>query len=58
MPAANLQPMLVYQYRLWYYSREMQTPPYVIITSPQISQVYELYYKSLEGLRESDRLRY
>jgi len=29
----------------------MQTLPYVVVTNPQISQVYELYYKAFESLR-------
>jgi pyruvate dehydrogenase kinase 2/3/4 len=29
----------------------MQTLPYVVVTNPHISQVYELYYKAFETLR-------
>jgi pyruvate dehydrogenase kinase 2/3/4 len=29
----------------------MQTLPYVVVTNPHISQVYELYYKAFESLR-------
>jgi len=29
----------------------MQTLPYVVVTNPQISLVYELYYKAFESLR-------
>src|ERR1700722_14047821 len=31
--------------------RDMQTLPYVVVTNPHISQVYELYYKAFESLR-------
>lgn len=30
----------------------MQTLPYVVVTNPHISQVYELYYKAFETLRK------
>jgi len=30
----------------------MQTLPYVVVTNPHISQVYELYYKAFESLRK------
>lgn len=29
----------------------MQTLPYVVVTNPHISQVYELYYKAFETMR-------
>lgn len=29
----------------------MQTLPYVVVTNPHMSQVYELYYKAFENLR-------
>jgi pyruvate dehydrogenase kinase 2/3/4 len=29
----------------------MQTLPYVVVTNPHMSQVYELYYKAFESLR-------
>ena len=31
--------------------RDMQTLPYVVVTNPHISLVYELYYKAFESLR-------
>ena len=30
----------------------MQTLPYVVVTNPHISHVYELYYKAFETLRK------
>src|SRR6187402_591964 len=38
-------------YRLAHRIRDMQTLPYVVVTNPHISQVYELYYKAFENLR-------
>jgi pyruvate dehydrogenase kinase 2/3/4 len=29
----------------------MQTLPYVVVTNPHISEVYELYYRAFESLR-------
>jgi hypothetical protein len=29
----------------------MQTLPYVVVTNPYISQVYEMYYKAFESFR-------
>ncbi|KAF8857500.1 alpha-ketoacid dehydrogenase kinase [Acephala macrosclerotiorum] len=37
--------------RLAHRIRDMQTLPYVVVTNPHISQVYELYYKAFESLR-------
>lgn len=37
--------------RLSHRIRDMQTLPYVVVTNPHISQVYELYYKAFETLR-------
>lgn len=37
--------------RLSHRIRDMQTLPYVVVTNPHISQVYELYYKAFESLR-------
>ncbi|KAH8591437.1 putative pyruvate dehydrogenase kinase [Bisporella sp. PMI_857] len=37
--------------RLAHRIRDMQTLPYVVVTNPHISQVYELYYKAFETLR-------
>ncbi len=38
-------------YSLAHRIRDMQTLPYVVVTNPHISQVYELYYKAFESLR-------
>jgi pyruvate dehydrogenase kinase 2/3/4 len=38
--------------RLAHRIRDMQTLPYVVVTNPHISQVYELYYKAFETLRK------
>ena len=35
----------------------MQTLPYVVVTNPHISQVYELYYKAFETLRRVREIR-
>ncbi|MCJ1473553.1 hypothetical protein MMC13_002204 [Lambiella insularis] len=35
----------------------MQTLPYVVVTNPHISQVYELYYKAFESLRRVREIR-
>jgi len=37
--------------RLAHRLRDMQTLPYVVVTNPHISHVYELYYKAFETLR-------
>lgn len=37
--------------RLAHRIRDMQTLPYVVVTNPHISAVYELYYKAFESLR-------
>ncbi|KAG9243741.1 branched-chain alpha-ketoacid dehydrogenase [Calycina marina] len=37
--------------RLAHRIRDMQTLPYVVVTNPHISLVYELYYKAFETLR-------
>jgi pyruvate dehydrogenase kinase 2/3/4 len=37
--------------RLAHRVRDMQTLPYVVVTNPHISEVYELYYKAFESLR-------
>lgn len=37
--------------RLAHRLRDMQTLPYVVVTNPHISEVYELYYKAFESLR-------
>ncbi|RDW95166.1 protein kinase-like protein [Coleophoma crateriformis] len=35
----------------------MQTLPYVVVTNPHISQVYELYYKAFESLRRVQEVK-
>lgn len=35
----------------------MQTLPYVVVTNPHMSQVYELYYKAFESLRRVREIR-
>jgi pyruvate dehydrogenase kinase 2/3/4 len=35
----------------------MQTLPYVVVTNPHISQVYELYYKAFEMLRRVKEIK-
>ena len=37
--------------RLAHRLRDMQTLPFVVVTNPHISHVYELYYKAFESLR-------
>ena len=37
--------------RLAHRLRDMQTLPYVVVTNPHLSHVYELYYKAFETLR-------
>jgi pyruvate dehydrogenase kinase 2/3/4 len=37
--------------------RDMQTLPYVVVTNPHISQVYELYYKAFETLRRAKEIK-
>jgi hypothetical protein len=37
--------------------RDMQTLPYVVVTNPHISHVYELYYKAFEMLRRFPEIR-
>lgn len=37
--------------RLAHRIRDMQTLPYVVVTNPHMSEVYELYYKAFETLR-------
>lgn len=37
--------------------RDMQTLPYVVVTNPHISEVYELYYKAFETLRRVPEIK-
>ncbi|KAF4635548.1 hypothetical protein G7Y89_g2552 [Cudoniella acicularis] len=43
--------------RLAHRIRDMQTLPYVVVTNPHISQVYELYYKAFESLRKVPEIK-
>ncbi|KAH8654048.1 pyruvate dehydrogenase kinase [Tricladium varicosporioides] len=43
--------------RLAHRIRDMQTLPYVVVTNPHISQVYELYYKAFETLRKVPEIK-
>lgn len=38
-------------HRLAHRIRDMQSLPYVVVTNPHISQVYELYYSAFEAFR-------
>ena len=44
-------------YRLAHRLRDMQTLPYVVVTNPHISNVYELYYKAFETLRRVQEIK-
>ncbi|RDL40904.1 Alpha-ketoacid dehydrogenase kinase, N-terminal [Venustampulla echinocandica] len=43
--------------RLAHRIRDMQTLPYVVVTNPHISQVYELYLKAFESLRRVPEIK-
>lgn len=43
--------------RLAHRLRDMQRLPYVVVTNPHLSLVYELYYKSFEGYRRVPVIR-
>jgi len=43
--------------RLAHRIRDMQTLPYVVVTNPHMSQVYELYYKAFESLRREREIK-
>lgn len=43
--------------RLAHRLRDMQTLPYVVVTNPHISQVYEVYYKAFETLRRVKEIK-
>lgn len=45
------------QSRLAHRLREMQRLPYVVVTNPRLSAVYELYYKSFESFRRFPVIR-
>ena len=37
--------------------RDMQTLPYVVVTNPHMSHVYELYYQAFESLRRVNEIK-
>lgn len=37
--------------------RDMQTLPYVVVTNPHLSHVYELYYQAFESLRRIQEIK-
>lgn len=43
--------------RLAHRLRDMQTLPYVVVTNPHMSHVYELYYKAFETLRRVQEIK-
>jgi len=43
--------------RLAHRIRDMQTLPYVVVTNPNFSIVYELYYKAFESLRRVQEIK-
>jgi hypothetical protein len=43
--------------RLAHRIRDMQTLPYVVVTNPNFSIVYELYYKAFESLRRVPEIK-
>ncbi|KAL8837296.1 MAG: hypothetical protein Q9170_002591 [Blastenia crenularia] len=45
------------QPRLAHRLRDMQSLPYVVVTNPHMSHVYELYYKAFETLRRVPEIR-
>ena len=45
------------RYRLAHRLRDMQTLPFVVVTNPHMSHVYELYYKAFETLRRVKEIR-
>lgn len=45
------------EFRIAHRLRDMQTLPYVIVTNPHISHVYELYYKAFETLRRVPEIK-
>lgn len=43
--------------RLAHRLRDMQKLPYVVVTNPHLSLVYELYYKSFESFRRIPEIK-
>jgi pyruvate dehydrogenase kinase 2/3/4 len=48
---------LTLRFRLAHRIRDMQTLPYVVVTNPHMSHVYELYYKAFETLRRVPEIK-
>ncbi|KAJ9639884.1 putative protein kinase [Coniosporium tulheliwenetii] len=44
-------------YRIAHRLRDMQTLPYIVVTNPHISHVYELYYKAFDRLRRIPEIK-
>lgn len=55
--ARSLKCALLTKHRLAHRLRDMQTLPYVVVTNPHISHVYELYYKAFETMRRVREIR-
>jgi pyruvate dehydrogenase kinase 2/3/4 len=55
--ASSLKCALLTKHRLAHRLRDMQTLPYVVVTNPHISHVYELYYKAFETMRRVREIR-
>lgn len=45
------------KHRLAHRLRDMQKLPYVVVTNPHLSLVYELYYKSFESFRRVEEIK-
>ena len=43
--------------RLAHRLRDMQTLPFVVVTNPHMSHVYDLYYKAFESLRKISEIK-
>lgn len=44
-------------HRIAHRIRDMQKLPYVVVTNPHLSHVYELYYKAFERFRNAPEIR-
>jgi len=55
--AKSVKCALLTKHRLAHRLRDMQTLPYVVVTNPHISHVYELYYKAFETMRRVREIR-
>lgn len=49
--------MPLWLFRIAHRLRDMQTLPYVVVTNPHISAVYELYYKAFDSLRRVKEIK-